>query len=412
LRHSSTNLYQENNIRVLQIWNDYLPIFTGAAIRHNQLAQLLIEHGIKVNVLAPQTNGLCEHEVINNVEVARFPSGPFRDKKLRSIWGAFYLCCELWLRRKEYDLVHAVTTNDFWSPVFLFVRILGKPVVLEFTLLEGQQKSMAGRLLTQIANYFFKQMDAYIAISTPLVREIKARGLSSAKCFLIYYGVYPDRFAPLDDSHRKSMRECLGLNQDDYYLIFIGSFIQRKGVDILVEMMELLKKARCDIHMVIIGENDFPHLDFNHPAHRFATQMKERIVRNGLQEQIHLVSRVKYEEILQWLQVCDMFIFPSRREGLGRVILEAMSVGLPCICSELDGIAYDIFQSDVDGIVIRDGSANDYAEEVIRLIDDPNLRQKMGNMARREVIERFDERKIIEDYKKLFENLVKNNKRS
>jgi glycosyltransferase involved in cell wall biosynthesis len=393
-------------LHILQIWTVYLPTFSGAAIHHNHLAPLLKEQGIIVEVLVPGRDGLSEKETINGVQVTRLPSGPFHDQYLQLIWSGVYLCQELWRRRREYDLVHVLSVEEVWSPIFQYIKIfLGKPVVLEYTLMESKEKSPAGKLLEKIAGVFCKGLDSYIAISSPLVQEIKAKGVPASKCSLIYNGVNIEKFVPVQSEERAARRHQFGLEQDDYYLIFVGSITQRKGVDVLIEMMERLRKIREDVHLLLVGPHDFPHFPSNHPVHRFALEIQERICRSDLQHHVRMVNRVTLDEVLRWLQAADVFVFPSRREGLGGVILEAMAVGLPCVCSEMDGIAYDLIEPRVNGIVVKENNADAFTEEVLQLIENPGLRQRLGDAARQTMIERFDERKVALEYKKLFGTL-------
>jgi glycosyltransferase involved in cell wall biosynthesis len=176
-------------------------------------------------------------------------------------------------------------------------------------------------------------------------------------------------------------------------------------VDILIEMMEQLCKTREDVHLLLVGPYDFPHFPSDHPVNRFVLEIQERICRSDLQRHVRMVNRVERDEAVRWYKAGDIFVFPSRREGLAGVILEAMAVGLPCVCSEMDGSAYDLIEPGVNGIVIKENNADAFTEEVLRLIENPVLRQRLGNAARRTIIERFDERKIALDYKKLFETL-------
>jgi glycosyltransferase involved in cell wall biosynthesis len=106
------------------------------------------------------------------------------------------------------------------------------------------------------------------------------------------------------------------------------------------------------------------------------------------------------------MQVSDIFVFPSRREGLGRVVLEAMSVELPCICSLLEGIVYDMIEPEVNGIVVGQIEPGAFAAQVVRLADDPVLRQRLGGRARQTVVSRFDERNFAGAYRTLFEEIL------
>jgi glycosyltransferase involved in cell wall biosynthesis len=199
------------------------------------------------------------------------------------------------------------------------------------------------------------------------------------------------------------LRATLGLQPSTCYLIFVGNFLHRKGADILVETMARLQRYQNDIHLVVIGHHTFP----NYPADQeYSDQLKQRIHDLGLEVKIHLVGLLDHSEYLRWLQACDIFFFPSRREGFPRVILEAMSVGLPCICSPISGIAEEMIEPEVSGIIIEGYDPEDYARQVFRLAGDMELRARLGSAARQRVIDNFDEEKAVIEYRRLYEEVL------
>ena len=390
-------------IRVCQLWEYYLPVYTGAAVRHNQLAPLWRERDIEVNVLTVQRPGTSPQETINDTPVYRVSMGRSRRRPIRQIIASLNLCRALLARRKHYDLVHAFAAREFLVPALLFAKLLGKPVIQEFNILREQDKSAISKLRTSVVNFLLRFLDVYVGISTPLIQQLQKDGLSPSKCKLLPYGVFSNRFIPLNAPQRAELRRQLDLSQDAIYLVFVGSFEQRKGVDTLVEMMVSLQRVPQEIHLIIVGPHDYPE---GHPGRAFAGQMKVRIRDLGLDGRVHLTGKVEYNAVLGWLQASDIFVFPSRREGLGRVILEAMAVGLPCVVSELDRITYDFIDPDVNGIVVKDYDPDDFSEQIMRLAADKPLRERMGVQARLTVLQRFDEHQSADAHRKLFEMVL------
>ena len=392
-------------IKILQVWGYYLPIFTGAAIRHNNLTPCLREQKVEIKVLTPQWHGTSAKEKINDTLIHRLALGPIDHKYAHWTWTSLGLCQRLLSWRDKYDIVHAVTTNSFYAPAFLLAKKLGKPVIIEFTLLRKGNSS--ADLLNKAAYSIFRQMDAFIGISSPLIQEMNQKGLPRSKCHLIPGGVDVDLFHPVENSKQKCLREKLNLQKSVFYLVFIGSFIYRKGIDILINIMEIfqdLDEAK-NIELIIIGEHNFSD---THPAKEFSMEMKKKIKNKKLEKCIHFIGRVNYEKILFWLQASDLFVFPSRREGLGRVIIEAMSVGLPCLISELNGIAYDMIESNINGVIVDDYSPRTFVEEIIRLLRNPSLCKKLGSNARETVVNKFNKHDSLKRRIRLYKELMEN----
>jgi teichuronic acid biosynthesis glycosyltransferase TuaC len=101
----------------------------------------------------------------------------------------------------------------------------------------------------------------------------------------------------------------------------------------------------------------------------------------------------------------DLFVFASVLEGFGNAIIEAMSYGLPVVVRTLPGVTDFIVESGRNGFLF--GDANDYIETVVRLADDPALRQEVGRQARADVGERFSLESISHRYRALYEELVR-----
>jgi len=344
-----------------------------------------------------------QYEVINGVPVHRVFSDVFKNKYLNQIVAGFNICRILWKFRNYYDIVHGFSTNIFYIPVFVFSKLLGKPVVLDFTIMASKNVSMLQKILYHISFFIFRAMDAYIAISTPLLQQMVEMGLPKSKCHLIPVGVYTDIFFPADATRKSELRDKLNLDPNSFYLIFVGSFIQRKGVDTLIEIMDYLMKFEHDIHLIIVGQHEFPE---GHSYQSFADRMKSIIKNNRLSNRIRFIGLIPTDEVVQWLQACDIFIFPSRREGMPRVIVEAMSVGLPCICSDLERIVFDLIVPGISGIIVESDDPSVYGEEIIKLIYNASYRIQLGKEARLVVVNKFDEKKLAIAYRNVFESLL------
>lgn len=398
--------YPQKVIRVCQILEYYAPVFAGAAIRHHQITSLMKAQAVEKEVLTiqhdNQTNLVDE---IDNVRIYRAKRGSSKNKVIREIVTSLNLCKIIWQRRKHYDVVHSISTNEFRVPVFLLAKLLGKPVVLEFVLMRSKEKSSMGNLLTTLAFFAYRFLDAYICVSTPLTQYLISKGFSKSKIKLIPNGVFPDKFKPISDGERARLRSELGIEQGVFNLVFVGSFIKRKGIDVLIDLMDRIRRLDNRIHLTIVGKDEFP---IQSEEYLFADQMKQRILDAKLDNIIHITGEVKYDDVLHWLQASDVFVFPSRREGQGRVIVEAMSTGLPCICSELDGITYDMIEPGISGFIVKNHDVDVFTDQVSRLIECPELRRSVGAKAREIVVQRFNEQSFAREYRSLFESLVFN----
>lgn len=139
----------DKKIRVLQLWDDYLPTFTGAAIRHNAMGIALDEAGVNVNVLTQAIEGSPLREHINGVDITRFVTKA-KKRMRRQILLSIKCCRAVWQQRNDFDILHSLSVNPLYIPVLLTAKLVGKPVIVDFTLMRGNNFLFFGRILYEI----------------------------------------------------------------------------------------------------------------------------------------------------------------------------------------------------------------------------------------------------------------------
>lgn len=157
-------------------------------------------------------------------------------------------------------------------------------------------------------------------------------------------------------------RDNLGLK-----LIFVGRLAPEKGLCNLIDAMYSL--SNTNIQLIIVGEG----VEEQH--------IKKQIADYHLEEQISLVGAKRWgKELFEIMRTADVLVLPSYNEGLGMVILEAMSNGLTVIASRVGGIP-DIVVSEENGILCSPGSVSELAKAINRLYSNESLRADMCRKA-------------------------------
>jgi glycosyltransferase involved in cell wall biosynthesis len=101
----------------------------------------------------------------------------------------------------------------------------------------------------------------------------------------------------------------------------------------------------------------------------------------------------------------DIFAFPSHAESFGIVLIEAMAMGRPVVSTNCDGVL-DIVVDGETGIYVHPRNGKELAEALARLIDDPSLRESMGEAGRKRVEELFDQRKQLNKLEGIYYELL------
>mgnify|MGYP002625335207 FL=1 len=128
-----------------------------------------------------------------------------------------------------------------------------------------------------------------------------------------------------------------------------------------------------------------------------------------LANQLGITQQVTFhgqtDEVLLHLQQADLFVLPSRAEGISNALLEAMSCGLPVVVSAIPG-NLDVIDYGYNGLHFPVGNTGALAHCLQRLLDQPDLREQLGRQARQTVEYRFSLNSVADQYIALYRNLL------
>ena len=148
--------------------------------------------------------------------------------------------------------------------------------------------------------------------------------------------------------------------------LFCGQMIARKGVDLLLAAFQRLGESA---RLLLVGrEAELPALLAPLPA-----DVRERISYAGFQPP---------EELPRFFAQADVFVLPSRYDGWGVVVNQALGAGLPVICSDMAGAGHDLVEDGVNGLKFRSGDASALAEKMERVASAPEVLEKWGAASR------------------------------
>ncbi|MGA2070544.1 MAG: glycosyltransferase family 4 protein [Sedimentisphaerales bacterium] len=173
-------------------------------------------------------------------------------------------------------------------------------------------------------------------------------------------------------------------------LVFVGTDWPRKGLDILLKVLAHLS-GRPEITLVVMA--DFP-------GSRPDTALELLCRKLGLSARVFFVGSPARSALVQHLWHSDIFVLPSRREGLGVSILEAMAAGLPVIATRVGGIP-EIIRNEDEGILCKSQDLDELASAIQLLLDNEQRRRKLaqaGPVRARE----FDVNHMIKAVRKLY----------
>ena len=194
-----------------------------------------------------------------------------------------------------------------------------------------------------------KRVDGVVCASKKNMEESQQAGLlSTQKYQIISNGFRSDEFHQMD---RSKAREHLGFPQDKFIIIFVGSFIERKGIKQLCVALNRFD----DVHSIFIGKGPL----------------------NPDCKNMLFSGSVTHNELIWYLNCADAFVLPTRAEGCCNAIVEAIGCGLPIISSKRN--FNDEILNNECSIRIDDQSVDEIEEAIRRIKDSPELAKKMSN---------------------------------
>ena len=196
---------------------------------------------------------------------------------------------------------------------------------------------------------------------------------TKSKELQIYYGAKEDRiivaYLAVDVGYFRFEREEYHSNK----LLFVGSLIERKGIDLLLKALSLVKK---DYTLTIVGDGEEK------------SRLVDYVEQNGMKEFVEFVPFKQKEELREIYNTHDIFILPTREDCFGLVISEAMAASMPVISSCYADGAYDLVIDGENGYIVNPYDSVKFANTIDKLIANDELVEKMGK-ASFEIINRF-----------------------
>ena len=157
-------------------------------------------------------------------------------------------------------------------------------------------------------------------------------------------------------------------------LLFVGSLIKRKGLDLLFEALSLIKDREWTLNIAGEGTEE--------------KELRRQAEKLGISERVSFLGFVDGKELVELYAKSSLFILPTREDCFGLVTLEAMCLGLPVLGSKYADSSYDLIEDGVNGYIIDPHDTVSFAGIIEELLENPDKRAGMG-AAGREVVKKF-----------------------
>ena len=365
-------------LRVLMVSDVYFPRINGVSTSIETFRHALTQQNIEVGLVVPRYGDEKEAEGV--IRVAGRPVlGDPEDRLMR--YSA--LRNAVMQAAPDYDVIHIQTPFAAHYAALAAARQCNKPVVASYhtffeEYLHHYIPFVPVSWLRGIARRFSRgqcnALNAVVVPSTAMQSVLMDYGVST-EMHILPTGLSKNVFEPGD---RQRFRSHYQIGEDTPVALFVGRVAHEKNIDFLLEALVEARRSQPNLILLITGEG---------PA---LAHVRRRTSRLGLNDAVKFLGYLdRRTELRDAYAAADAFVFASRTETQGLVLLEAMAQGCPVVGLSLMGTA-DILGPQRGCRIAPDNPAG-FARELVALLNNPTLRQQLAQEARAYAHEWSDE---------------------
>ncbi len=357
-------------MRVCLVSSAYRPYISGVGEHVYHLAQQLKYLGHEVHILSTNYHLDCKEDSGSLTRLGRglrirFAQGEF------TLPVAFRLAenVKSFFRQHDFDVIHC---HGIFPPELAYwaARYTDSPFVITFHAVTPRLPRYIGKTFQRLFHCVVKKNRAKIAVSHVCKRW--AETFFPGDFYIIPNGVDTNKFRP---------NVPPAVTNSTPNILFVGRLEKRKGLEILLKVLGIVKKEIPDLKLIVVGFG---------PLEKYYSNLAYKL---GLNDCINFVGPVTNDQLAAYYTSATVYVAPTiKPEAMGIVIIEAMSCARPIIASNITGYN-EIITNGINGILIPPGDYRALAQAIVAVINSKDYQEYLGRNARIRA-EEFDWKRI------------------
>jgi glycosyltransferase involved in cell wall biosynthesis len=294
----------------------------------------------------------------------------------------------LFVRRERIAIIHTVSRPRDALACVLLARITRRKCLIHMQLEYGDWMSRTLR-------WSLRNADGLVAISEFVAETLIAGGCDPKRIHLAYNAVVFEDWNPV--GRRADARRELGLPVSVPLVLTVSRLYRAKGTAELLRAIALVRHEIPDVKLLVVGRDV--------TGGSFMRELQTIIEEEDLHDTVLFLGQ--RSDIVRFMAAADIFAMPSFLEPFGIVFTEAMAMKLPVVALN-NGGTKEVVEHGKDGLLSEPGSIATLANNLVTLLRDPALRERMGDYGREQVAKRFTIEHLAEKVAEIYAKLARN----
>lgn len=383
-------------MNILIFAGSFYPFLGGYENFIYYLSKKLMQKGHSIDIFTMNTEKTKTFENIDGIRVYRIPcwnalnrTFPIPKPNL-DFFRIFYL-----VYKSDYDLVNTHTRFFITSILgVIFSKIKRLPIV---HVEHGSTHSIVKNKFVKYVNIVYDHL-----IGWYIIKSATNVGISKLACDflrhigdnspnLILDGVDTDIFKKMDTG----LKDKLNLD-DNFIVVSVNRLIYAKGVQDIISIFPRLKVKMPGIKLLIVGDGIYKD------------ELK-KMIHDDYKDDILFLGTRTQREIVDILNIADIFVNSSYSEGFGITVLEAGAIGIPIIATKVGGVP-ELIDDYETGISIEPGDCEHLYKSIMELVEDSSLRLYIGNNIMTKIKNNYNWDLVATKYEQLFKRCINENR--
>jgi glycosyltransferase involved in cell wall biosynthesis len=407
---------------VVMFSTSYEPLAMGGAeIQTKRLTNELIKKDIDVFIITVGNNNLPTSEIIDGIQIFRFVTFISRIKQFFSIkknveisniktdvifdysnkngkdllysgwkynwWKQLIVFIDILLnsfllfykKRKNFQIIQIMTVTYFAVIATIISKILRKKIIITDSTMDGILQ-MYMTPFPNIARKFISKNANFVALTDVILYNYQKAGISLDKIIKIPNGI---EILPIPEIRKDFEYKCL----------FVGNLYQQpaKGIDILLKAWGNVIVSFPQATLTIVGDGDI-------------TVYRRYVEQLGYNNSIIFTGKASPKE---YYLSHDVFVLPSRREGMSNALIEAMMYGLPVVATNISG-NQDLIDENMGGYLVQPNDEKQLSQKIINLLQNKEQAIQKGQYNREKIKQMCSMEKVTNLYIDCYSNIYNN----